>query len=114
MAEETRARSQRLISFLAVRELSSLAMLAVVVLIFFVLSGDFLSRENIGVILETVPELGIVAAGITVLMICGEFDLSVGSVFALAPIGTAMLMNLGFPAGIAFLRSCFSAAGSGC
>jgi simple sugar transport system permease protein len=103
VAEEKRARSQRMISFLAVRELSSLAMLAVVVLIFFILSGDFLSRENIGVILETVPELGIVAAGITVLMICGEFDLSVGSVFALAPIGTAMLMNLGIPAGIAFL-----------
>ena len=30
-------------------------MLAVVVLIFFVLPGDFLGRENIGVILETVP-----------------------------------------------------------
>ena len=92
---------QPLISVLAFRELSSLVMLAVVVVIFFAISGDFLSRENITVILETAPELGIVAAGVTVLMICGEFDLSVGSVFALAPIFTASVMNWGVPAGVA-------------
>ncbi len=102
MANEMKAARQPLISVLAFRELSSLAMLAVVVVVFFILSGDFLSRENIGVILETAPELGIVAAGVTVLMICGEFDLSVGSVFALAPIFTASVMNWGVPAGVAF------------
>lgn len=101
MATEAKVHRQPLLSLLAVRELSSLAMLAAVVLIFFLFSGDFLSRDNIGVILETVPELGIAAAGVTVLMICGEFDLSVGSVFAMAPIFTAMLMNLGFPAVLA-------------
>lgn len=101
--QELTERRSRLLSFLAIRELSSLVMLAVVVLIFYVLSSAFLSKENIGVILETVPELGIAAAGITVLMICGEFDLSVGSVFAAAPIATALIMNLGVPAGFSFL-----------
>jgi len=88
---------------LAFRELSSLAMLAVVVVIFFVINGDFLSKENITVVLETAPELGIVAVGVTVLMICGEFDLSVGSIFALAPIFTASVMNWGVPAAVSFI-----------
>ncbi len=101
MANEMKPARQPLISVLAFRELSSLVMLAVVVVIFFAIAGDFLSRENITVILETAPELGIVAAGVTVLMICGEFDLSVGSVFALAPIFTASVMNWGVPAGVA-------------
>ena len=92
-----------LVSVLAFRELSSLAMLAVVVVIFFIIAPDFLSKENITVILETAPELGIVAAGITVLMICGEFDLSVGSVFGLAPIFTASVMNWGVPASVSFI-----------
>jgi simple sugar transport system permease protein len=102
VANEMKPARQPLISVLAFRELSSLVMLAVVVAIFFAIAGDFLSRENITVILETAPELGIVAAGVTVLMICGEFDLSVGSVFALAPIFTASVMNWGVPAGVAF------------
>ncbi|MCD6156507.1 MAG: hypothetical protein J7J32_05655, partial [Candidatus Atribacteria bacterium] len=45
------------------REISSLIMLAVVILVFFSLAPLFLSRENIGVILEIIPELGIVALG---------------------------------------------------
>ena len=98
MAKREDRRGSRFGTLLAVRELSSLIMFAVVVLIFYVISNTFLSKDNISVILETVPELGIVAAGITVLMINGEFDLSVGSVFALAPIVTAMLINAHFPA----------------
>ena len=43
----------------------------------------FLTEGNWRVILTIVPELGLIALGVTVLMISGEFDLSVGSVFAL-------------------------------
>jgi simple sugar transport system permease protein len=103
VSNEVKAARQPLLPILAFRELSSLAMLAVVVVVFYIINADFLSRENITVVLETSPELGIVAAGVTVLMICGEFDLSVGSVFALAPIFTASVMNWGVPAGIAFI-----------
>ena len=35
--------------------------------------------------------IGIVAVGVTMLMICGEFDLSVGQNFAFAPIVWAIL-----------------------
>ncbi len=103
MGNEMKVARQPVLSVLAFRELSSLAMLAIVVAVFWIIAGDFLSRDNIGVVLETAPELGIMAAGVTVLMICGEFDLSVGSVFALAPIFTASVMNWGVSAGIAFV-----------
>ena len=42
--------------------------------------------------LGILPEMGLVAIGVTILMICGEFDLSVGSVFALMPMTMAVLM----------------------
>jgi simple sugar transport system permease protein len=41
------------------------------------------------------PELGIIALGMTLLIISGEFDLSVGSVFALSPVLTAILVQHG-------------------
>ena len=57
-------------------------MLLIVVIAFGLYAPQFLSG-NISVILFAVPELGIVALGTGILMIAGEFDLSVGSVFAL-------------------------------
>ena len=54
-------------------------------------SDKFLSRENIFIMLKTMPELGIVAIGMTMLIIAGEFDLSVGSTFALSPFIMAIL-----------------------
>ena len=49
-------------------------------------SGNYLSTGNISNVLAFVPELGMIALAMTLLMIAGEFDLSVGSVFGLAPV----------------------------
>jgi ribose transport system permease protein len=49
-------------------------------------SDVFLSRANLLNILDQQASLGIIACGITLLMIAGEFDLSVGSVFAIAAV----------------------------
>lgn len=81
---------------LTVKEVSSLIMLLAVMLIFYLLSPLFLSMDNIQTILVIVPELGIMVAGVTVLMISGEFDLSVGSIFALSPIIMVKLINSGW------------------
>jgi simple sugar transport system permease protein len=43
------------------------------------------------------PETALVAVGVTLLMISGEFDLSVGSVFALMPMTMAVLVVGGWP-----------------
>jgi ribose/xylose/arabinose/galactoside ABC-type transport system permease subunit len=68
-------------------------MLILVILIFMILSPAFLSFENIQVILHMLPEFGILVIGVTLLMISGEFDLSVGSVFAFTPILNGLLLN---------------------
>ncbi len=60
-------------------------------------NGVFLSSHNMRGMLGFLPETAIVAIGVTLLMICGEFDLSVGSVFALMPMSMAVLMAMGGP-----------------
>jgi simple sugar transport system permease protein len=60
-------------------------------------NGVFLSTENLRGILGLLPEVGLVSIGVTVLMICGEFDLSVGSMFALMPVSVALMTNAGVP-----------------
>src|SRR5271157_5259305 len=67
-------------------ELAGVVLLALLVVLFEITSnGFFLSYENMRGVLGLTPETGLVAIGVTILMIAGEFDLSVGSVFALAP-----------------------------
>lgn len=57
--------------------------------------GKFLDAGNISNLLAFVPELGMIALGMTLLMIAGEFDLSVGSVFGFAPILMWTFFNQG-------------------
>jgi simple sugar transport system permease protein len=79
-------------------EMAGLLLLVVLVILFQVRSGGvFLSTNNIRGILGLLPETALVAVGVTLLMICGEFDLSVGSVFALMPMTMAVLFVGGVP-----------------
>ena len=66
--------------FLFIKETAGIIMLLLIVAIFYILSPIFISLDNLRVILHILPELGIVSIGVTMLMIAGEFDLSVGSV----------------------------------
>ena len=74
-------------------EISALVMLLVVVTGFALYAPQFASSGNIRVMLFALPELGIVALGVGILMIAGEFDLSVGSVFALSPMLMVVAMG---------------------
>jgi len=74
-------------------EISALVMLIVVVAGFQILAPTFLSMGNLKVILGIAPELGLAALGVAILMISGEFDLSVGSVFALTPMLIVVLIG---------------------
>lgn len=79
-------------------ELAGLLLLAILVALFqFRSNGVFLSAANLQGLLGLLPEVALVAVGVTILMICGEFDLSVGSVFALMPMVMAVLMVDGWP-----------------
>jgi len=79
-------------------ELAGALLLVLLVIVFQVRSDYvFLSVNNIRGILGLLPETALVALGVTLLMICGEFDLSVGSVFALMPMTMAVLVVGGWP-----------------
>ncbi len=85
-------------SFAQKPELAAVLLLSLLVLVFQIRSqGVFLSGANLRGILGLLPETALVAVGVTLLMICGEFDLSVGSVFALMPMAMAVLMGHGWP-----------------
>ena len=79
-------------------ELAGVVLLALLVVLFeFTSTGFFLSYENMRGVLGLLPEMALVAMGVTILMIAGEFDISVGSVFALAPMVMAVSMVDGVP-----------------
>ena len=85
-------------------ELASTLLLLLLVMVFqFRSDYMFLSTNNIRGILGLLPETALVTVGVTLLMICGEFDLSVGSVFALMPMTMAVLVVGGWPFWLAIL-----------
>jgi simple sugar transport system permease protein len=67
-------------------EFGPFVLLVLEIVVFTAKSPAFLSPGNISNLLAFTPELGMVSLGMTLLMISGEFDLSVGSVFGFAPV----------------------------
>jgi len=95
-------------------ELAGVVLLALLVVLFEITSnGFFLSYENMRGVLGLLPEMALVAMGVTILMIAGEFDISVGSVFALAPMTMAVSMVAGVPFVFAVLLGLAAAAAVG-
>ena len=79
-------------------ELAGVALLVIRMALFQVkYGGVLLSFENLRGVMGLLPEMALVTIGVTILMICGEFDLSVGSVFALMPMSMAVMVNAGVP-----------------
>ena len=82
--------------------------------VFSVLSnGTFDSLENWGGITSTAAELGIVTIGVALLMICGEFDLSVGANFSFAALVMATMIQDHYPPGAALVVALAIGAGIG-
>jgi simple sugar transport system permease protein len=78
-------------ALLKVRELAPVLGLFGVVLFFTLQTPNFWSPQTMTAITTVASTIGIVAIGVTMLMICGEFDLSVGQNFAFTPIIWAIL-----------------------
>ena len=64
---------------------------------------EFLSRQNTSAILLALADQSIIAVGMTLLLVSGGFDMSVGSTMALAGITTAIWLTLGMPVPLAIL-----------
>ena len=111
MRAERRGDSLR--TLLARPELTSLAGATAVFLFFVVTAGDtgFLSTQGTVNYLEVAAQLGIIAVFVTLLMIAGEFDLSVGSMLGAAGVVVAYpVAELGWPLWAALLLAAFAAS----
>jgi simple sugar transport system permease protein len=74
----------------------------------------FLDVRNLNAILRITPELAIVAVGATILIICQEFDLSVGTIFGFgALVMTLLTTNLGINPFISLVVGIVTGAGLG-
>lgn len=99
--------------FLKAREASTLIALALLVAIGAVVAQGFLSSGNLLTVGQQVAQLGIMAVGMTFVLINAEIDLSVGSIYALGAISTGLLMSSGVPWVLASIGGVFVGAMAG-
>jgi simple sugar transport system permease protein len=86
------------------KELWSLTLLILLSALFYIINPAFLSAMNISNFFAYFPELGIMALSMTYLLIAGEFDLSIGALFAFGPvIMYALRNNAGVPIELAWV-----------
>ncbi|HIQ02938.1 MAG TPA: ABC transporter permease [Desulfurococcales archaeon] len=67
------------------------------------ITDAFLTVDNFITVLTISAELGVVVIGVAFLMISGEFNLSVGALFALAPLTVIALTNQGLDMTLSFI-----------
>src|SRR5215217_1353144 len=79
-------------------EAPALAFLVLLVVAFSVLSGEFLSVSNLESILTSVAVLGVIALAVNQVVLCGEIDISTGSMLGLCAVagGAAAQSTGGF------------------
>lgn len=99
----TPARTAFVRRFTRFREFMILAIILAAGTAMSIASPDFLTPANILALLLSVSNESIVAIGMTVLMVAGGFDLSVGSTVAFAGAMTAYALAAGFSVPLAML-----------
>ena len=100
-SESTR---QTVIRLITAGEVGVIAALILLAGFFWFLEPAFLSPRNVRAILNVVSFVGIIAIGQTILLVAGEFDLSVGSVAGLSAVVSAKLMTaLALPVPVALM-----------
>jgi simple sugar transport system permease protein len=92
-------------AFLRKPESGAIIGTVVLFVVFSVWAPNFLSLPSIASILTIAAELGVVAMGVTLLMIGGEFDLSVGSVLGISSVLVPWLMLKGVAIPFAILAA---------
>lgn len=80
-----------------------LAVLIILVVLLSIISPNFLSVDNLTNVLRQISVNGMIAAGLTLVILTGGIDLSVGSILAFSGAVMAMLLQMGIPLGLALL-----------
>lgn len=94
-------------------EFGVLVAFIVVSLFFLIFAKRFSTLANFRTILIVSTELGVMTIGVTLLMIAGEFDLSVGSVFGFSILICTILANTGLNSILAFIITMIIASSIG-
>ena len=79
--------------------------LVLMCIILAIASDKFLTVTNLMTIIKQISIQSIVAIGMTMIIISGNIDLSVGSLVALCSVSGAMIMNKGLPMVVAIIAS---------
>jgi len=98
-SENQSASSKVFRSIINIQQWGIIIVLILLVIILGISSPVFLSARNIRNILQQVSTLGILSMGMTVLMISGGIDLSVGSSISVVAVIVGKLLKAGVPAG---------------
>ena len=99
-----RTRRSAVLAFVAANQWVLILLLTIGLGIFTGLINErFFNPRNIISILEQSSVLGLVAAGATVLIISGNFDISVGAIIGLSAVIMAMVVLAGYPEELAML-----------
>jgi simple sugar transport system permease protein len=96
------------------RKEASIAFVVVVLFVYFSLSSDnFFSSDNLRVIGQYTAAIAIIAVAEVMLLICGEIDLSLGNIYALAAFVMWYGTEWGFPLPLAVLFGLLGGAAVG-
>lgn len=94
-------------------ELGIVLALLLFALIGAVTSPYFLTVNNLAGILQNITFLGFLAIGVGLALMVGEIDISVGSIFGLSAVTTALALKLGLPVGVAIVVGVATGAACG-
>lgn len=88
--------------------------LALCLVMTIVYPSNFMTQANLSAVLLNAAQAGILVVGMTILMIGGQFDLSVGSTLAMAGVVAGALVGwLGYPAELGLLAGIATGAAAG-
>jgi rhamnose transport system permease protein len=92
------------------RETSVAVAIAALVLVLAAIAPTFFARDNLAdLFLANLPVL-IVALGMTLIILTGQIDISVGSVFAIAGVSAGLLAKAGVPMPVVTILACLVGA----
>jgi ribose transport system permease protein len=95
------------------RELALLGMIMLLIVVMSFASPYFLSKANFEAVVVGMVPTAIIVVGMTILLVAGSFDLSVGSVLALSSTVVAILLLAGVPIPLAILGAALVGAAIG-
>jgi rhamnose transport system permease protein len=95
------------------RETAAAIMILLLMLVLAVLAPGYFNRENLADLFAANMSVMIVALGMTLIILTGQIDISVGSVFAIASIVTGISAKWGLPGVLCGITACIVGAACG-